>query len=62
MSAMTDDQGGEPAVDCPFCGSSNTEQFSRFGQEISKQGYYCRDCHSHFERIKYDGRRPDTGR
>lgn len=51
-----------PAVACPFCDSTDVERVSRFGTEISKQGYYCNDCHSPFERLKYDGQRPDTGR
>lgn len=51
-----------PAVVCPFCGSADVERLSRFGSEISKQGYFCNDCRSPFERIKYDGQRPDTDR
>lgn len=57
MSAATDD----PTVACPFCGSTDVERLSRFGTEISKQGFYCHACGSPFERLKYDGRRPDTG-
>lgn len=56
MSATTD----EPTVICPFCGSTDTERYSRFGQEISKEGYICNDCLSPFEYMKYDGRRPDA--
>lgn len=52
----------EPAVVCPFCDSSDVERLTRFGSEISKQGYFCNACRSPFERLKYDGRRPDTGR
>lgn len=59
MSAMTAED--RPVV-CPFCGSADTEQYSQFGQEISKEGYICNDCLSPFEYLKYDGRRPDTGR
>jgi transposase-like protein len=51
-----------PDVICPFCESTAVERVSRFGTEISKQGFYCTDCRSPFERLKYDGRRPDTGR
>lgn len=50
-----------PTVECPFCGSEEVERLSRFGTEISKQGYFCTTCRSPFERMKYDGRRPDTG-
>lgn len=58
MSAASTD----PEVDCPFCGSSDVEQLSRFGTEISKEGFFCNACRSPFERMKYDGRRPETGR
>ncbi|MFB6093111.1 MAG: hypothetical protein ABEK02_08885 [Haloquadratum sp.] len=47
---------------CPFCGSSDTELESTFGTEISKSQYYCNGCHTVFERIKYDGAMPETGR
>ena len=58
MNAETEGQ----EVTCPFCGSTDTDRYSRFGMEISKQGYFCNECRSPFERLKYDGRRPDTGR
>jgi transposase-like protein len=48
--------------ECPYCGSTETELHSAFGSEISKSQYYCRDCRTVFERIKYDGNVPDTGR
>jgi transposase-like protein len=51
----------EPEVACPFCESTDVEQVSRFGMEISKQAYMCRSCRSPFERLKYDGQQPDTG-
>lgn len=49
----------EPAIECPHCGSSDVEQESAFGSEVSKSQYYCRDCRTVFERIKYDGKLPD---
>ncbi len=49
-------------VVCPFCDSDDTEQESAFGSEISKTQYYCNGCNTMFERIKYDGENPDTGR
>lgn len=51
---------GEPT--CPFCGSTAVALESAFGSEISKSQYYCNDCSSVFERIKFDGKRPNTGR
>ena len=47
---------------CPFCGSDDSELESTFGSEVSKSQYYCNSCHTVFERIKYDGAMPDTGR
>ncbi|WP_233204207.1 PaaD-like zinc ribbon domain-containing protein [Halegenticoccus soli] len=47
---------------CPFCDSRDVERVSAFGSEISKSQYYCESCHTVFERLKYDGKRPDTGR
>ncbi|WP_425498450.1 hypothetical protein [Natrinema soli] len=52
-----------PDVSCPFCGSSRVVKDSDFGPEISKSQYYCQDCESPFERIKWgESRRPDTRR
>jgi len=47
---------------CPFCGSEDVALESTFGSEVSKSQYYCNSCHTIFERIKYDGAMPDTGR
>ncbi len=63
MSVMNDESDAEQFVPtCPFCGSQDVEQESAFGSEISKSQYYCNGCHTMFERLKYDGERPDTGR
>lgn len=59
----TDGTGGwssEPA--CPFCGSTDVTEESVFGSELSKSQFYCHGCSTIFERLKYDGKRPDTGR
>lgn len=49
---------GEPEVvtqvTCPFCGSTKTELFSLFGQQLLTVQYYCNSCHTPFERIKDD--------
>lgn len=52
----------ELTPECPYCGSTDTELHSAFGSEVSKSQYYCRGCRTVFERIKYDGDVPDTGR
>lgn len=58
---MTNDRASEPDVVCPFCESADTERESAFGSEISKMQYYCNGCNTVFERIKFDGKQPDTG-
>ncbi len=42
------------AVACPYCGSSQTELFSLFGQQLLTLQYYCKTCHTPFEHIKDD--------
>lgn len=62
---MTDDDPGDaggPRPTCPFCASVDVELESPFGGEVSKTRYYCNSCRTVFERLKYDGRRPGTGR
>lgn len=61
MSSMTD-ESTEFRPTCPFCGSREVKRESTFGSEISKTQYYCQSCQTMFERLKYDGKRPDTGR
>lgn len=41
------------SVACPFCDGSATEQFSAFGSAVSVGQYYCRDCKTVFEWMKW---------
>lgn len=41
------------SVACPFCDGSETEQFSAFGSAVSVGQYYCRDCKTVFEWMKW---------
>ncbi len=41
-------------VTCPYCGSTDTEFFSLFGQQLLTVEYYCNACHTPFEHIKDD--------
>jgi DNA-directed RNA polymerase subunit RPC12/RpoP len=41
-------------VACPYCGSAETELISLFGQLLLTVQYYCRACHTPFDRIKGD--------
>lgn len=44
--------GFVPRVDCPLCGSRNTERLSAFGATACKALYRCRDCGEPFEHFK----------
>lgn len=41
-------------VRCPFCGSTDCEMLSLFGQQLLTVQYYCRGCRTPFERVKDD--------
>lgn len=41
------------SVECPFCGGTETEQFSAFGGQASTSQYYCRPCRSVFEYLRW---------
>ncbi|MDH6114014.1 ring-1,2-phenylacetyl-CoA epoxidase subunit PaaD [Kitasatospora sp. MAP12-15] len=40
------------SVDCPQCGSADTEELSRFGSTACKALWRCRACREPFERMK----------
>lgn len=42
------------AKECPFCGSLDTELMALFGSQMLTSQYYCRNCHSAFEAVKWD--------
>lgn len=41
-----------PRVDCPLCGSGDTQRLSQFGATACKALYRCRDCREPFEYFK----------
>ncbi|MDO9198856.1 MAG: phenylacetate-CoA oxygenase subunit PaaJ, partial [Rhodoferax sp.] len=41
-----------PALDCPRCGSANTERISAFGSTACKALYRCLACKEPFEHFK----------
>jgi ring-1,2-phenylacetyl-CoA epoxidase subunit PaaD len=43
---------GEPAVECPRCGSANTRLVSRFGSTSCKALYVCQACREPFDYFK----------
>ena len=58
----TREVGGLPsAPPCPFCKQENTELMSAFGSHASVSTYWCNECRSPFELLKWqsgDGHRP----
>jgi DNA-directed RNA polymerase subunit RPC12/RpoP len=39
---------------CPYCQSTDNELFSLFGQTLLSSQYYCRQCHSIFEAVRWE--------
>lgn len=44
-------------VRCPFCLQYDTELYSLFGQWLSTSQYYCKNCRTVFEWIKWEAER-----
>jgi ring-1,2-phenylacetyl-CoA epoxidase subunit PaaD len=44
--------GRRPAIPCPRCGSTNTEEISRFGSTACKALHRCRSCAEPFDSFK----------
>jgi ribosomal protein L37AE/L43A len=42
------------AVTCPFCHSTAVELLSLFGSQLSTDQWYCRACHTPFERFRHE--------
>jgi hypothetical protein len=41
------------AVPCAFCDSTDTELISLFGQFLLGSQYYCNNCHTVFETVRW---------
>ena len=41
-----------PLAECPLCGSTDTEEVSRFGSTPCKAQWRCKSCHEPFDRFK----------
>jgi hypothetical protein len=52
--ANTIPDNNERAVTCPFCHSTDVELLSLFGSQLSTDQWYCRNCHTPFERFRRD--------
>lgn len=54
---MSENTGNEAppagAVACAFCDSTDTEMISLFGQFLLASQYYCHDCRTVFEAVRW---------
>ena len=41
-------------LNCPFCDSTDNELFSLFGQTLLGTQYYCRNCRTVFEAVRWE--------
>jgi hypothetical protein len=48
-------EGLPEAPPCPFCDGTETEVMNSFGSHASVSTYWCRDCRSPFEIMKWRG-------
>ena len=46
-------------IKCPFCESTDAEFFSLYGQTLLGTQYYCNNCRSIFEAIRFDDEEED---
>lgn len=44
-----------PDVTCGWCGSTDVERLSLYGPTHMTEQWYCRACHSPFERVRSRG-------
>lgn len=42
-------------VACPFCDATDNELFSVFGQTLIGSQYYCNNCRTVFEAVRWEG-------
>ena len=47
------------AVECPWCGGTDTRLEAPFGGQLSVSQYYCRDCRTVFDWMKWEEKGPD---
>jgi len=53
-SRWAGEQGNDAeSVACPFCGSTEAELFSLFSQFLLASQYYCRNCRTVFDRVRW---------
>lgn len=52
IEALVSLRRGRATAECPYCGSSNTEERSEFGSTACKAIHFCCGCHQPFDRFK----------
>lgn len=50
---MPDEASDQTKIACAYCDSTDTEMFSLFGQALMSSQYYCNNCRSVFEAIRW---------
>jgi len=53
--AATPEPGLGDAVSCGWCGATEVERLSVYGPMHMGESWYCRACHSPFERVRNRG-------
>lgn len=48
----------ERQILCPFCNSTETEMFALFGQFLLASQYYCRNCRTVFDVVRWEDEAP----
>ncbi len=51
---------GPGGVACAFCGSTDTEMIALFGQQLMSSQYYCNNCHTVFEAVRWHEEVPES--
>ena len=52
VSELVTIRRSEETVECPYCGSRNTEEKSEFGSTACKAIHFCKSCHQPFDYFK----------
>ena len=61
MSSFPASEFGLPEhVQCPFCGGLDTSLHSPFGPQLSVATYWCRECSTAFEWMKWEPQHEST--
>ncbi len=45
-------------IPCPFCNSTETEMLALFGQFLLASQYYCRNCRTAFDVVRWEDEAP----